>query len=351
MLLGLGVFAVVYVAGITSVSGGVLAGMLAAGGIVSYATAQWISLDATRYTILTGIALVVSVIKNPDGLVGNAHRVIERRRAKRTDRPDADERSIVSQAVRSCGRAHPAAGHRARGARPQGAVRRRRRGRRRELRRSARHHRRPDRPERRGQDECDRRDHGLLPAARAPSSSTANRSTVGRRTDAFGKGSGGPSKASSSGTSSPCPRTFSSVPANRSGPATRSPACTSCCSSARCAIALRASCRRVNASSCRSRERSLRVHRSCCSTNRRPVSTPRRARGWPSDCVTCAMRAPRSLLVDHDMNLVLNLCDHIEVLDFGRIIASGSPAEMRGSSVVADAYLGTTHAAPEVGVS
>ena len=57
------------------------------------------------------------------------------------------------------------------------------------------------------------------------------------------------------------------------------------------------------------------------------------------------------LLVDHDMNLVLNLCDHIEVLDFGRIIARGTPAEMRGSSVVADAYLGTTHAAPEVGVS
>ena len=50
------------------------------------------------------------------------------------------------------------------------------------------------------------------------------------------------------------------------------------------------------------------------------------------------------------MNLVLNLCDHIEVLDFGRIIASGSPSEMRCSSVVADAYLGTTHAAPEVGV-
>ena len=57
------------------------------------------------------------------------------------------------------------------------------------------------------------------------------------------------------------------------------------------------------------------------------------------------------VLVDHDMNLVLNLCDHIEVLDFGRIIASGSPAEMRCSSVVAAAYLGTTHAAPEVGVS
>jgi DME family drug/metabolite transporter len=47
------------------------------------------------------------------------------------------------------------------------------------------------------------------------------------------------------------------------------------------------------------------------------------------------------VLVDHDMNLVLNLCDHIEVLDFGRIIASGTPTEMRGSSAVADAYRAT----------
>jgi ABC-type branched-subunit amino acid transport system ATPase component len=49
------------------------------------------------------------------------------------------------------------------------------------------------------------------------------------------------------------------------------------------------------------------------------------------------------------MNLVLNLCDHIEVLDFGRVIASGTPAEIRGSAPVADAYLGSTHAAASVG--
>ena len=83
VLLGLGVFAVVYVAGITSVSGGVLAGMLAAGGIVSYAGSRWISLDVDRYTIVTGVALVVSVITNPDGLVGNVHRVLDRRRNAR----------------------------------------------------------------------------------------------------------------------------------------------------------------------------------------------------------------------------------------------------------------------------
>ena len=47
-------------------------------------------------------------------------------------------------------------------------------------------------------------------------------------------------------------------------------------------------------------------------------------------------------LIDHDMGLVLNVCDFIYVLDFGRIIAEGTPAQVRSNPTVIAAYLGET---------
>jgi ABC-type branched-subunit amino acid transport system ATPase component/branched-subunit amino acid ABC-type transport system permease component len=49
------------------------------------------------------------------------------------------------------------------------------------------------------------------------------------------------------------------------------------------------------------------------------------------------------LLVDHDMSLVLNLCDEIAVLDFGTLIASGTPEAIRSNEKVSTAYLGATN--------
>jgi branched-chain amino acid transport system ATP-binding protein len=46
------------------------------------------------------------------------------------------------------------------------------------------------------------------------------------------------------------------------------------------------------------------------------------------------------LMVEHDMDLVMAVCDTIHVLDFGEVIASGSPLEIRGDVRVQRAYLG-----------
>ena len=48
------------------------------------------------------------------------------------------------------------------------------------------------------------------------------------------------------------------------------------------------------------------------------------------------------LLIDHNMALIMEVCDRIQVLDQGRTLAEGTPAEIRGNLDVAAAYLGET---------
>jgi ABC-type branched-subunit amino acid transport system ATPase component/branched-subunit amino acid ABC-type transport system permease component len=107
VLLGLGMFATVYLVGATSVSGGIIAGLVGYGGILYYAADKWLSVDQYWFQIVSGALLVFTLILHPEGLMGPIHRRLAARGSSQRKAGQAPETPPVTVPTTGLAEAEP----------------------------------------------------------------------------------------------------------------------------------------------------------------------------------------------------------------------------------------------------
>nr|WP_308061906.1 branched-chain amino acid ABC transporter permease [Streptomyces sp. LBUM 1477] len=97
-LAALGLIGFAYIGGITMVSGAVIAGLMSTEALLPHALDKWFGIKGTWALLFGGVSLIVTLIANPDGIAGAAHRrrtAKRMRRAAATTGPPTDHASAV----------------------------------------------------------------------------------------------------------------------------------------------------------------------------------------------------------------------------------------------------------------
>ena len=364
----LSLIAFAYAGGITLISGAVFAGLISTQALFPYALDKWFGINGNWFLLFGGAILIITLIQNPEGVAGAFYKRTHKRSAvhppERTPsrcqgsrcarRPwgragpcrasQPPGRADAAAATRPCSQVHG----------PVGRVRRRARAQRRRPRGPRRRIGRADRAERRRQDDADRRGHRVRPLHREGRARRGGHQLRCRPTGEPAAGWRGRGRTPICSTTSRLARTLLWRPPGQSSEKlanTRTAPrltrhrswslSTSTGRWTRCPM----SCPRGRASSSGSRVPWPGILVSCAWTSRPPGSTRERARSSVARLRSLADRGQTTLLIDHDMGLVLGICDRVVVLEFGRVIADGPPDVVRQDARVIAAYLGGAAAA------
>jgi branched-chain amino acid transport system permease protein len=82
-LAALGLIAFAYVGGITMISGAIFAGLISTSGLVPYALDKWLGISGKWALLFAGVALIVTLILNPEGVAGANYKKAQQRRARK----------------------------------------------------------------------------------------------------------------------------------------------------------------------------------------------------------------------------------------------------------------------------
>jgi branched-chain amino acid transport system permease protein len=85
----LGLIAFAYVGGITMISGAFIAGLISTSGLVSYSLDKWFGLSGNWALLFGGVALIVTLILNPEGVAGANYKKAQQRKKRKQARAAA----------------------------------------------------------------------------------------------------------------------------------------------------------------------------------------------------------------------------------------------------------------------